>query len=159
MKTWSHPLLDGRGRNTDCLARREARYPLHAVFPLQEFPEKNQSPATPSCSVQPQTDRQTHSAQGFSSSPSPTTFPHLQIHLTIQSFAISSVLLQLLGCILLVLCMCPVFLTGFIQHAFMHLVNKYLWSIYYVLESIQDAEDIGATKANTLYTHRVYSLT
>lgn len=29
------------------------------------------------------------------------TFPHLQIHLTIQSFAISSVLLQLLGDIFL----------------------------------------------------------
>lgn len=60
-------------------------------FSLIGVSRERPRPASRACSVQLQTHR--YIIQGFSSSPSLTTFPHLQIHLTIQSFAISSVLL------------------------------------------------------------------
>lgn len=44
------------------------------------------------------------------------------------------------------------------QHSFMSLFNKFL-SIYHVLDSIQDAEGIQDTTANTFYPHGVFNLT
>ena len=60
-------------------------------FSLIGVSRERPRPASPAYSVQLQTHR--YIIQGFSSSPSLTTFLHLQSHLTIQSFAISSVLL------------------------------------------------------------------
>lgn len=90
-------------------------------------------PASPSCSLQLQTHRYTL----CKASPVP---PHSRHSLTFRSIWPSRVLQSLLSycnywvTVFFVLPMCPVSLTGFIQQSLMHLVNKYLLSIYYVLD-------------------------